>query len=811
MGGMGVALKSVWLDCTLILPTPGTLLNTESFASMIKHSKSTSAFTPPSLLESMLEYPHGMEVLSKLSHIAYVGGPLNPHRGEKLSKVLAHLYPFLGSTEGGPAHLIQPQSSSLWNAMKFIGVGQRMEEVAPGFFELVFPRTELIERTYAYFHSYAELKTEYRTKDLFSPIEGHDGWWTFRGRADNWIAMSNGFKMDPTEMENIITAHPDVSGALVAGSHRFRLCLLIEVKTERIPINDASRADMLERIWPSIDEANKTAPKFGRVPKELVLFATEEKPFLRASKGTIQRQLTIMAYDAEIDNTYGNAENGLLTLGVPPLKSTEPWDLMAVLQDLYRQSLDMESIGVDDDLFTLGLDSLAVYTVLARLKTVLRNYGVNGTQLEKVDTKLLYAASTVARLADQLSMIASETSCLSASTSSIGQDDMSDLLMKYDAEVRDLAASIPMQNEQAIVLTGSTGSLGSYILSALLARTDVKKVICLSRSADAKLKQSASFQAKGLPPLPATEDRVVFLQADLAKPKIGLSDEDYTFLTREATTIIHNAFPVNFLMTVRSFEPQIQAMINLLGLAQHGTQKPTFLFVSSIAAATPATGNRQVIAEAVLSPDQGKDLYQQGYAQAKFICERLVDKYSTESGRKAAILRVGQISGPLSGTGSWNVQEWVPSLVLSSKHLGVAPESPGQIINWIPVDELGKIISELVDDATKHLNKGALVYNVVNPSPTTWTELLPALKTVAPTTVPASEWIVRLEESKDTGTHMLDRNPGVKLIDFYKAMFGDDRAVKIDVGNLLRGSETATRLSPTRLEHMKQWMQAWHL
>lgn len=106
--------------------------------------------------------------------------------------------------------------------------------------------------------------------------------------------MSNGLKMDPTEMEHTIASHPDVTGVLVAGSHRFRLCLLIELKKEVI---DPS----LENIWPTIEAANKKVPKFGRVPKALVLFATLDKLFLRAGKGTIQRRLTIQVYEEEID------------------------------------------------------------------------------------------------------------------------------------------------------------------------------------------------------------------------------------------------------------------------------------------------------------------------------------------------------------------------------------------------------------------------------------------------------------------------------------------------------------------------------
>lgn len=228
----------------------------------------------------MQSYPPGVDVLAGLKHVAYTGGPMNPVRGEALSKRLPHLLTMLASTEGGVGRFVSSGNSSHWDSFKFVDLGQRMEEVAPGIYELVYPRTELVNQAQAYFHTHPHLTLEFRTSDLFAPVDSQNGWWRYKGRADNWIAMSNGLKMDPMEMEHIIASHPDVTGVLVAGSHRFRLCLLIELKHD--VVNPS-----LEAIWPVIERANMRVPKFGRVPKELVLFAAPGRPFLRAGKGTI--------------------------------------------------------------------------------------------------------------------------------------------------------------------------------------------------------------------------------------------------------------------------------------------------------------------------------------------------------------------------------------------------------------------------------------------------------------------------------------------------------------------------------------------
>ncbi|KAI3317133.1 hypothetical protein HD806DRAFT_551096 [Xylariaceae sp. AK1471] len=322
-GGMGNMMGSMYADTTLILPAPGTRLSPDNFALLIQNSGCTAAIAPPSLLEAMLHHPLGMNALARLRHVGYTGGPLNPFRGKALAKQLPHLFTVLASTEGGVSHLVSTSDSSHWNSFKFVDVGQRMDEVAPGIYELVFPRLDLVNQTYAFFHTHPQIQEEFRTSDLFSALENETGWWVYRGRADNWIAMSNGLKVDPTETENAIASHPNVAGVLMAGSSRTRLCLLVELvqKTHahQGKSNGNGRHDeMIGTLWPTIEAANLKAPKFGRVPRELVLLASPEKPFLRSGKGTVQRRLTIQAYKREIDDLYAKVEKRLFIHGRNP-------------------------------------------------------------------------------------------------------------------------------------------------------------------------------------------------------------------------------------------------------------------------------------------------------------------------------------------------------------------------------------------------------------------------------------------------------------------------------------------------------------
>lgn len=820
----------------MVVPVPSTRLTSENVAGILQLTRPDCGMFAPSILENMLKYEPGMNELKKMRHIAYGGGPMNPISGNKVAEAVPHLINFIGSTEASLYHTDASTDNKYWNAFKFIEMGQRMEETEPGLYELVYPRTELIEKTHLIFHSYPHLK-EYRTKDLFSPVDDNSGWWVYRGRADNWIAMSNGLKFDPKNMEDKIGGHPDITAVMLAGERRFRLCLLIELDENCYPSQPFEsaeaesrwRQETLTKVWPTIDEANHEAPKFGRVPKELVLFTKQDKPFSRSPKGSVQRRLTVSFYQKEIDDLYTQSEQGLLTSGLPPLKSTSIEDLTPFLRELYAQTLEHENLGADDDAFAFGMDSFAVASLSSRLKAALRTYGTPEHKLGKIGIRLMYTAPTPRKMAQSLSKMLSETNGASGDE---GSNEAVEMVDKYEAEVKKLVERRVQQNGlnghsnghapgQVIAVTGTTGSLGSYLLATLLARPDVNKVICLNRAADAKERQIKALSSRGLPALQPAIDagRVVFMKMDVAAPRLGLTDDEYALLVRETTSIIHNAFPVNFLMTVAQFEPQFVGTLNLLEVALAGRRHPSFLFISSIGASVRRTSPRNPVPEIVFDRDEAKDLALEGYGSAKFVCERMTHQFTVSCAAAglssaAAVLRVGQVSGPLAGGGAWNIWEWLPSIVASSKFLGAAPATIGQKVDWIPVDELAKITSDLVDAVERHREDVGVtpVYNVVNPKVTTWEkELLPAVRSLTSEVVPLEEWLDRLDKTKDTSAHILDKNPGAKLADFYKGFLSTEAAMNFATDELVRDSPTAASLGPITQKNMAGWIKTWGL
>ncbi|KAH8748600.1 hypothetical protein F5883DRAFT_238286 [Diaporthe sp. PMI_573] len=116
--------------------------------------------------------------------------------------------------------------------------------------------------------------------------------------------------------QHIMSRNPELGGALVViDTQRPGTALLIEPAapspTDTRPQTTAGQASLIEKIWPSIEEANTTtAPPHERIDKALILVTTPDRPLIRDSNGAIQRAASAEQYAAELDALYAHAEFG---------------------------------------------------------------------------------------------------------------------------------------------------------------------------------------------------------------------------------------------------------------------------------------------------------------------------------------------------------------------------------------------------------------------------------------------------------------------------------------------------------------------
>lgn len=86
-------------------------------------------------------------------------------------------------------------------------------------FEQVVVRKDKKPGLQGFFYTFPDDK-EYYTKDLYKPHPSLPNHWIYYGRADNIIVFNNGEKLNPITIEEIVTDHPKLKGALVVGTNK---------------------------------------------------------------------------------------------------------------------------------------------------------------------------------------------------------------------------------------------------------------------------------------------------------------------------------------------------------------------------------------------------------------------------------------------------------------------------------------------------------------------------------------------------------------------------------------------------------------
>ena len=89
-----------------------------------------------------------------------------------------------------------------------------------------------------------------------------------------------------------------------------------------------------------------------------------------------------------------------------------------------------------------------------------------------------------------------------------------------------------IESDHVVVLTGSTGNLGSYLLASLLQREDVSVVYAFNRpSRDSTLsiqgRQKSSFEDRGFDATLLQSEKLVYVETDTSQDNLGLDNELY--------------------------------------------------------------------------------------------------------------------------------------------------------------------------------------------------------------------------------------------------------------------------------------------
>ncbi|KZP13552.1 acetyl-CoA synthetase-like protein [Athelia psychrophila] len=292
----------------------------------------------------------------------------------------------------------------------------------------------------------------YASNDLWEPHPTKANSWRIIGRLDDVIILASGKNMVPGPLETVIMSSPAVNGVVIFGRGRNQVGVLIE----RTP-GAAAASDVVEFrniIWPIVEEANKEAPFFSRIFKEMIIVTDGNKPLPRVAKHTVAKKAAMKLYAAEIDALYETVEASLAR---------------GQAEDIHSAQL----LDVDTDLFLKGFDSLSA--------TLLRNRITGTLRSSQLSTHIAH-------------LVSSADAGPASATLAIEK-----MIEKYSVGLRRseaAAAAAPV-----VLLIGSTGELGSYTLETLMKALSVERVYAYNRSASGAMtgqdRQRDAFADKG--------------------------------------------------------------------------------------------------------------------------------------------------------------------------------------------------------------------------------------------------------------------------------------------------------------------------
>ncbi|RYC63917.1 hypothetical protein CHU98_g2299 [Xylaria longipes] len=798
---------SIYFATPTCFAIPDTALSADFVVECLMNMNAESAILPPSLLEDISQSEEGMAVLKKLNMVAFGGGNLARETGDRLIRNGIVLSNIVSSTEFSPYPLYFQPRPDLWQYFiinrELFGVDWRKADGDAC--ELIIVRKDKKPGLQGFFYTFPDLN-EYSTHDLFIPHPSLPDHWAYHGRADNIIVFSNGEKLNPVTIEGIVQDHPQVKGAIVVGSNKFQPALLLEPFT--YPKNQDEERAFIDDVWPLIEKANSETVAHGHIIRDLVAITDQKKPFLRTGKGTIQRVGTLDLYKDEIEHLYETLGD-ITRLEVPGLdvKSEESLSqsIIETLDSLARKP----QLDPDTNFFAAGIDSLQVINASRLLRAGLAAAGY-ATELQP---RIVYNNPTPHRLAKYILDTVIHKGTKIDEDREGNEREASKLL--YERYTQKLVKGKPgrpnaSDKDQTVLLTGSTGALGSYLLDQLVRNPAVARVVCLNRAEDGGVER----QAKAMKERDLEQDyshKTEFHHADLSRADLGLPKDVYEYLLREADRVIHNAWPVNFNISTETFEPHIKGVRNLADFASQARKRVTVVFISSISTADRWDTSKGPVPEERL---EDWDLPGNGYGRSKMIGSMVLEDAGEAGDFPAASIRVGQIAGPESDAGAWAPQEWLPSIVASSLHMSALPRELGRAdrVDWVPIERIAKLVLDVSGAGSQRVGSAEIhgYFHGVNPSVSYWGDLAPAVQEFyggrIKELVSFKDWVARLEKSQ-----VVDANPGVKLVDTYRAMSDDSEAEPV-VFEMQRANSVSLAIReapPITPQLMRHWCAQW--
>ncbi|MDR1057744.1 MAG: amino acid adenylation domain-containing protein [Coxiellaceae bacterium] len=384
--------------------------------------------------------------------------------------------------------------------------------------------------------------------------------------------------------------------------------------------------------------------------------------------------------------------------------------------EAFAKTLNIQKIGVNDDFFSLGGNSILAIKLVSILQT---NFDTKIADIFNLRTPRKIAKNSGFGknfLQHKLEQVKIAYQKRQDSNVVIGNNKWQDL-DSYKQSIEELSkADISIKKPiNDVLLTGAAGYLGCNILNQLLTLTDYKVYLLIRANSQSEAierinKKYQFYFDQSLGDI--INKRVFVFKADLEQEQLGMSSEGYHDLTTKIDSVIHTAALVKHYGEYDTFySANVRATIGLLEFTKL-TKLKDFHYIST----TGVLKYAPVLNEVITSCTEDdlpipSEIFNNVYAQTKLLGEHEVTKYQY-LGLNCNIYRIGNLAFMLK---NYRAQENIDDNAFYNwlKYLFTVKRST-EVINTVeisPTDLTAEAIVKIFDK--EKLNNQT--YHVFNP------------------------------------------------------------------------------------------------
>ncbi|KAI8461765.1 hypothetical protein BY996DRAFT_3658912 [Phakopsora pachyrhizi] len=490
-------------------------INSVTIMEAMKKLNCTVASFSPSILTEYAEDPSCVKFLSGMERVAYGGGPLRTDVGDLLARSGVKLSPMYGMTETGciAEFFPLPRSAEQWEYFSFA------RHITPQLVPRGNNEYELVLLSSQNHRSSEEVEGQeltfqaFQTKDLLAK---HPTLPLYRviGRLDDQIMLSTSEKTNPGPLEAILCFNRSIAAALIFGRAKPQNGVIIEPSSgHEVDIKDSNAVEKyIDEIWPSFEDLNKFAPSHSRITRDfIVIIDPRVSPLPRTPKGGVARAKALEMFENEIEAIYLNSGRGL-SLNSSAIKICDDQGrvsaekTLSAIKTLIEETIG-QSIKQEVDIFKHGCDSLSASQIRSKVLKICQE---NSTLEVFVPQNVVYQNPTAELLSNWVFHLLSNSNSAAP-----------EIYQEFSVALNNLNSMINKHKPNAskvILITGTTGSLGSYVLDDILKNRDVKNVYALNRSharsESEHQRHVNSFRERGLEVATLDDSRITFLSSN---------------------------------------------------------------------------------------------------------------------------------------------------------------------------------------------------------------------------------------------------------------------------------------------------------